>query len=75
MTSREQFLTALTGDMPDRIPIGDYLFSRNLLKRELNHIPQLYEADVQVRLATQLGLDCMWIPSVFQTIGAARAPC
>jgi uroporphyrinogen decarboxylase len=62
MTPRERFLTALTGGTPDRVPIGDYLFSRNLLKRELNHVPQLYEADAQVRLATHLGLDCMWIP-------------
>lgn len=62
MTPRERFLTALTGGTPDRVPIGDYLFSRNLLKRELNHIPQLYEADAQVKLATKLGLDCIWIP-------------
>jgi uroporphyrinogen decarboxylase len=62
MTSRERFLTALTGGTPDRVPIGDYLFSRNLLKRELDHVPQTYEADAQVKLATKLGLDCMWIP-------------
>lgn len=62
MKPRERFLTALTGGTPDRVPIGDYLFSRNLLKRELNYVPRLYEAEVQVRLATRLGLDCMWIP-------------
>lgn len=62
MKSRERFLTALTCGTPDRVPIGDYLFSRNLLKKVLNHTPKLYEADVQVKLATKLGLDCMWIP-------------
>jgi len=62
MTRRERFITALTGGTPDRVPIGDYLFSRKLLKRELNHVPHLYEADVQVQLATKLGLDCLWIP-------------
>jgi uroporphyrinogen decarboxylase len=62
MNSRERFLTALTCGVPDRVPFGDYLFSRKLLKKVLNHEPQLYEADVQVRLATKLGLDCMWIP-------------
>ncbi len=48
--------------VPDRVPIGDYLFSPNLLKSQLNHVPKLYEADAQVHLATKLGLDCMWIP-------------
>ena len=62
MNSRERFLTALTCGVPDRVPIGDYFFSRNLLKKELNHVPRLYEADAQVRLATRLGLDGMWIP-------------
>ena len=62
MTKRERFLTALTGGTPDRVPIGDYLFSRKLLKKELNRVPQLYEADAQVQLASKLGLDCMWIP-------------
>lgn len=62
MTPRERFLTALTGGIPDRVPIGDYLFSRNLLKAVLNHTPVLYEAARQVELATKLGLDCMWIP-------------
>jgi uroporphyrinogen decarboxylase len=62
MTPRQRFLTALTGGTPDRVPLGDFLFSRNLLLRELDHRPQLYEAEVQVRLATKLGLDCMWIP-------------
>jgi len=62
MKKRERFLTALTGGTPDCVPIGDYLFSRKLLKKELNHVPQLYEADAQVQLAGKLGLDCMWIP-------------
>jgi len=62
MKSRERFLTALTCGIPDRVPVVDYLFSRNLLKKVLNHEPKLYEADAQVRLATKLGLDCMWIP-------------
>jgi len=26
MTSRERFLTALTGGTPDRVPIGDYSY-------------------------------------------------
>ena len=62
MNSKERFLTALTCGVPDRVPIGDYLFSRNLLKKELNHVPRLYEADAQVCLATKLGLDGRWIP-------------
>ena len=61
MKPRERFLTALTGGTPDRVPIGDYMFSRNLLKKVLNHTPVLYEADKQVELATKLGEDCMWV--------------
>lgn len=61
MNPRERFLTALTCGIPDRVPIGDYMFSRNLLKNVLNHTPSLYEADKQVELATKLGLDCMWV--------------
>ncbi len=62
MKSRERVLTALSCGIPDRVPIVDYLFSRNLLKKVLDHEPKLYEADAQVRLATKLGLDGMWIP-------------
>ena len=62
MKPRDRFLTALAGGTPDRVPIGDFLFSRNLLKKVLNHTPGLYEADMQVKLATRLGLDCIWVP-------------
>ncbi len=63
MKPRERYLTALTGGIPDRVPIGDFMFSRNLLKRELGVVPELYEADLQVRLAAKIGLDCMWVPA------------
>jgi uroporphyrinogen decarboxylase len=61
MKPRERFLTALTGGTPDRVPIGDYMFSNNLSQKVLNHRQVLYEADKQVELATKLGLDCMWM--------------
>jgi uroporphyrinogen decarboxylase len=61
MKSGERFLTALMGGTPDRVPIGDYLFSRNLLKKLVGCTPSLYEADKQVELATKLGADCMWV--------------
>lgn len=31
MTSRERFLTALSGGVPDRIPIMEHLFSLKLM--------------------------------------------
>ena len=61
MKPRERFLTALTGGTPDRVPIGDYMFSNNLCDKVLHHRQALYEADRQVELATKLGEDCMWV--------------
>jgi uroporphyrinogen decarboxylase len=62
MTPRERYLTALTGGQPDRVPVGDYLFSRNLQRSILGCTTPLYDGPSQFRLAHELGLDCMWVP-------------
>lgn len=62
MTSRERFLTALAGGIPDRIPITEHLFSRKLQKEVLGYDTILYDGKVQVELATRLGMDAVWTP-------------
>lgn len=62
MKPRERYVTALTGGQPDRVPIGDYLFSRHLQQRILGRTTPLYDGATQMELAHRLGLDCIWIP-------------
>src|SRR5215471_3402435 len=62
MKPRERYVTALTGGTPDRVPVGDYLFSLKLQHRLLNTRTPLYDAPTQFKLAEQLGLDCTWVP-------------
>jgi uroporphyrinogen decarboxylase len=62
MKPRERFITALTGGTPDRVPLGDYLFSPKLQKQLLGYTTDLYDGPTQIKLAQKLGLDCMWIP-------------
>ena len=62
MTSRERFLTALNHGTPDRVPVYDFLFSQNLLKDTLGFNTRLYDGAAQVKLASRLGLDGMFLP-------------
>ncbi|MDR2949993.1 MAG: uroporphyrinogen decarboxylase family protein [Prevotella sp.] len=62
MTSRERFLTALTGGTPDRVPIHEHLFSLKLQKELLGYNTILYDGKAQVELAAKLGIDTIWTP-------------
>jgi len=62
MTPGERFLTTLMGGTPDRVPIYEHLFSRNLLKEQLGFSTELYDGEAQVKLATRLEIDCIWTP-------------
>lgn len=62
MKSRERFLTALNGGIPDRVPIHEHLFSRKLLQEQLGFTTVLYDGEAQVKLATKLGIDSIWTP-------------
>jgi len=52
----------MTGGTPDRVPIGDYLFSPKLQQRVLGYTSPVYDGPSQIKLAHEVGLDCMWIP-------------
>jgi uroporphyrinogen decarboxylase len=62
MNSRERFLTALKGGIPDRVPISEYLFSLKLQKEVMDYSTVLYEGETQTRMAAKLGLDVVWAP-------------
>jgi uroporphyrinogen decarboxylase len=62
MKPRERFLTAINGGTPDRVPIFEHLFSRNLLKEQLGYSTELYDGRAQTKLAAKLGIDCIWTP-------------
>ena len=62
MTSRERFLTALSGGVPDRIPIMEHLFSLKLMQELLGYTTVLYDGKTQAKLAAKLGIDGIWTP-------------
>jgi uroporphyrinogen decarboxylase len=62
MTSRERFLTALLGGTPDRVPIEEHLFSLKIQKEIIGFNTELYEGAAQTKLASELGIDMIWVP-------------
>ena len=62
MNSRDRFIIALNGGIPDRVPIWEYLFSLKLQKEVMGYNTQLYDGAMQTRMAAKLGLDVVWIP-------------
>lgn len=62
MNSRERFLTALTGGIPDRVPIFEHLFSLKLQKEILGYNTILYDGKAQAELAAKMGIDSIWTP-------------
>jgi uroporphyrinogen decarboxylase len=62
MKPRERFVTALNCGTPDRVPVYDFLFSPRLMKEMFGYTTELYDGAAQVKLATELGLDGIFIP-------------
>lgn len=62
MNSRERFITALKGGIPDRFAIWEYLFSLKLQKEVMGYNTQLYEGEMQAKMAEKLGLDVVLAP-------------
>ncbi len=60
--SRERIITALNCEIPDRVPVLEYLFSPRLQKELLGYTTELYDGASQIKMADKLGLDGMWIP-------------
>ncbi len=62
MNSRERFITALTGGIPDRVPVWEYLFSQKLQQEVMGFNTPLYEGKTTAKMAAKLGLDVIWAP-------------
>ncbi|MBE3571845.1 MAG: hypothetical protein IMW95_02675 [Moorella humiferrea] len=60
--SRQRFLMALNHQVPDRIPIFDFLNNPALFEEVIGVTPQYYYAENAVPCAYKLGLDAVWIP-------------
>ena len=62
MKSRERIVTALKSGIPDRVPVCDFLFSRNLMQQHLGYTTDLYDGAAQVKLTNAIGLDAVYMP-------------
>lgn len=62
MQPKERFVKALYQQVPDRVPVYDFLFSQKLMKEMMGYNTDLYDGASQVKLATKLGLDGLFIP-------------
>ncbi len=56
-TPKQRFLTALSGEQPDQVPLFDFLFSQNLYDHVLGHKPEAYNSEDAIALTNALGLD------------------
>lgn len=62
MTGRERFLTALNHGQPDRVPLFDFLFQKDLFEAVNGRRTEVYNAEDAVELSLRVGLDSVWIP-------------
>ena len=62
MTSKERIHAVLNHKMPDRVPINEFLYSRNLYEEVIGHRPSFYNAEDVFDCAYKLGLDSSVIP-------------
>ena len=57
MSSKERFLTALIGGIPDRVPVFNFPFRQKLQEIVIGYRTGLYEGTAIVKMANVLGLD------------------
>jgi uroporphyrinogen decarboxylase len=63
LTPRERFLTALTGGVPDQVPIFDFLFDQALYQHVIGRTPEGYNYEDAIALSLALGLDAVYLPT------------
>ena len=61
MTPRERFLTALRGGKPDRVPLFDLLFNRELFEIAIGYRPESYNARDVAQCGVEIGLGGVWV--------------
>ena len=62
MTSRERVLCAMNNGQPDRVPLFDFLYSRNLYEEVIDKRPEYYNGEDVMTCAAKLGIDIGVIP-------------
>lgn len=62
MKPRKRLVAALKKEIPDQVPIFEFLFSPKLQEKFLGYQTELYDGDAIVKYATKLGLDGTFIP-------------
>lgn len=62
MRPRERFLSSLNLKPTDRVPLFDFIDSKNLFERLTGKRPLKYEAELAVKASFKLGFDAVWIP-------------
>jgi len=62
MTHQERFLTALRHEIPDRVPMFDFLFQQPLYEHLIGRKPDSYNGKDAVECAMALNHDAVWVP-------------
>ncbi len=62
MKRKERFLAALRREIPDRVPLFDFLFQQPLFEALIGHRPQGYNGSDAVKCALALDHDGVWLP-------------
>lgn len=61
MTSRERFMTALSGDIPDKVPLFEFYWGLPFIKSVLGNISSPYHnADDEVKMSRAMGIDMVY---------------
>lgn len=71
MTAKRRFLVALKGGQPDRVPIFDCLFSKDLYEYAIDKCPRVYNGSDAAEASLALGLDAAF---VFESRGSGLYP-
>lgn len=71
MTPRERFLVALKGGQPDRVPIFDCLFSKDVYEYAIGKRPEVYNGSDAAEASLALGFDAAF---VFESGGSGLHP-
>lgn len=62
MTHKERFLSALRREIPDRVPMFDFLFQQPLYEHLIGRRPESYNGRDAVECAMALNHDAVWVP-------------
>ena len=62
MDSKQRFLSALSGQIPDRVPVFDFPAQKDLFDALLGRRPSSYNGRDVAEVSMALGLDAAWIP-------------